>query len=228
MTQQHLPLRRVYRLLFSHFGPQHWWPGRTRFEICLGAILTQNAAWTNVQRAIGNLRRAGALSPKTLRFLSQRRLAALIHPSGFFRVKAKRLRSFLDFLFREYRGDLRKCFREPTDKLREKLFAVHGIGPETADSMLLYAGGHRIFVVDAYTRRVMAHHGWIQPDASYEEIQALFHRTFPRGPSRFFNEYHALLVAVGKNFCRRRDPQCDQCPLQPLLPSCGPIPMEKK
>jgi len=265
-------LRRAFALLLRHFGPQRWWPGNTPFEVCVGAILTQNTAWTNVEKAIANLRRARALTPQRLRALPLRRLAPLIRPAGYFNVKARRLRSFLDFLHVEFRDDLRRMFRTPTAALREKLLGVNGIGPETADSILLYAGGHESFVVDAYTRRVLARHGWIKPDADYHEIKACFERalsnvaerasvrstwkggrterwrvrlhaedhaccghriTLPTGhpPSgmsrrsrrhsqraRLFNEYHALLVAVGKHYCTAREPKCKACPLKPLLP----------
>lgn len=229
----------MYRLLFAHFGPQHWWPGRSQFEVCVGAILTQNAAWSNVERAIANLRRARVLSPRAIRTLSRSHLAALIRPSGYFRVKERRLRSFVDFLWRETRGDVWRLMRAPTPFLRNRLLLVHGIGPETADSMLLYAGGHPVFVVDAYTRRVMARHGWAQADATYDELQEIFHAEFladavvgTRIPADnpatleladFFNEYHALIVAVGKQYCRPREPRCEECPLKGLLPRGGPL-----
>ncbi|MCX7825984.1 MAG: endonuclease III domain-containing protein [Verrucomicrobiae bacterium] len=170
------PLRRAFALLLRHFGPQRWWPGDTPFEVCVGAILTQNTAWSNVEKAIANLRRARVMTPRCLRALPLRRLASLIRPAGYFNVKARRLRSFLDFLHDEFRDDLRRMFRVPTTVLREKLLGVNGVGPETADSILLYAGGHESFVVDAYTRRVLARHGWIKPDAGYHEIKALFER----------------------------------------------------
>ena len=170
-------LRSAFRLLARHFGPQRWWPGNTPFEVCVGAILTQNTAWTNVEKAIASLRRARALTPPRLRALPHRRRAALIRPAGYFNVKARRLRSFLDFLHDEFGGNLRRMFRLPTAELREKLLTVNGIGPETADSILLYAGGHESFVVDAYTRRILARHGWAKPDADYHDLKALFEQS---------------------------------------------------
>ncbi|MCX6909418.1 MAG: endonuclease III domain-containing protein [Verrucomicrobia bacterium] len=177
LLTHHSSLAAAFTLLRRHFGPQYWWPGDTPFEVCVGAILTQNTAWTNVEKAIANLRRARVLTPQRLRALSHRRLAALIRPAGYFNVKARRLRSFLDFLHDEFRGDLRRVFRLPTAALREKLLAVNGIGPETADSILLYAGGHESFVVDAYTRRILARHGWAPRSADYHDIKALFEQS---------------------------------------------------
>ena len=170
-------LAAAFTRLHRHFGPQRWWPGDTPFEMCVGAILTQNTAWTNVEKAIANLRHARALTPARLRALPHRRLAALIRPAGYFNVKARRLRSFLDFLHEGFGGDLRRLFRQPTAALRERLLGVNGIGPETADSILLYAGGHESFVVDAYTRRILARHGWASHDADYHDIKALFEQS---------------------------------------------------
>jgi len=170
-------LAAAFSRLRRHFGPQRWWPADTPFEVCVGAILTQNTAWANVEKAIARLRRARVLSPDRLRAVPHRRLAALIRPAGYFNVKARRLRSFLDFLHAEFRGDLPRLFRLPTPLAREKLLAVNGIGPETADSILLYAGGHASFVVDAYTRRILIRHGWVRPTAGYDEIQALFEQS---------------------------------------------------
>jgi endonuclease-3 related protein len=172
----------AFTLLRRHFGPQHWWPGDTPFEVCVGAILTQNTAWTNVEKAIANLRRERVLSPRKMRALSHAELAALIRPAGYFNVKAHRLRSFLDFLHDEFRGELPRMFRLPTAVLREKLLSVNGIGPETADSILLYAGGHESFVVDAYTRRILTRHGWASRDADYHDIKALFEQSLPPNP----------------------------------------------
>lgn len=212
-------LRTYYRRLRAHFGHQHWWPGDTPFEICVGAILTQNAAWKNVQRAITNLKQAGALSPRALRRLSRPELAALIRPCGYFNVKARRLKSFIEFLFAEYRGQLRRMFAEDLPALRAKLLSVHGIGPETADSILLYAAGKRVFVVDAYTKRVLWRHGLIKPSAAYQEIQQMFHSQLKTGGAALFNDFHAQFVAVGKTFCKARAALCESCPLRPLLPN---------
>jgi endonuclease-3 related protein len=193
-------------------GPQGWWPGQTRFEVIVGAILTQNTAWTNVARAIANLRRAHVLSPQALAALPTSRLARLVRSSGYYRTKARRVKRFLRFLQARYRLDLSRMFAERPSSLRKELLAVPGIGPETADSILLYAGNVPIFVVDAYTRRILQRHGLIRPDATYDAIQALFMGNLPPDAS-LYNEYHALLVAVGKDFCRPV-PHCEDCPLR--------------
>jgi endonuclease III related protein len=206
------PLEEYYNSLFTSLGPQHWWPGQTPFEIIVGAILTQNTAWTNVEFAIRNLRGASLLSPRAIERVPLRRLETLIRPSGYFRQKARKLKAFCHFLRREYRGSLRRMFETPTLMLRQKLLTVFGIGPETADSILLYAGEHPVFVVDAYTRRLLMRHGWIDEKANYEEIRWMMERHAP-GNSRWFNEFHALIVNVGKKYCLRREPLCRQCPL---------------
>ncbi len=212
------PARAVFRALWRAYGPQGWWPGRTPFEVMVGAILTQNAAWINVERAIARLRRRRALTPRALHALPERKLADLIRPAGYFRVKARRLRSLTGLLAGEFGGRLDRLFRLSTAQLRERLLATHGIGPETADSILLYAAGRPVFVVDAYTRRVLQRHGWARGDESYDELAAAFTRRLPRD-TRLFNEYHALLVALGKRCCRPK-PRCETCPLRrwPPLP----------
>ncbi|MCZ6602117.1 MAG: endonuclease III domain-containing protein [Planctomycetota bacterium] len=204
----------IYRKLSSHFGPMNWWPGDTPFEMIVGAILTQNTAWRNVVLAIRNLKEARALSPRALRGLSEAKVARLIRPSGYFRVKARRLRSFIDFLYERHQGSLARMFRRPLPQLREELLGVSGIGPETADSILLYAGGMPSFVVDAYTRRVFGRHYFLGEDASYEETKSLFEENLPVDVP-LFNEYHALIVNLGKDFCRPR-PRCEGCPLEGL------------
>lgn len=196
-------------------GPQGWWPGRTRFEVIVGAILAQNTAWTNVARAIANLRQARVLTPKALVALPAPKLARLVQPSGYYRTKAARVKRFLRFLRARYALNLSRMFAERPSKLREELLAVSGIGPETADSILLYAGGVPVFVVDAYTRRILGRHGLIRADATYDAVQALFTENLPPDPA-LYNEYHALLVAVGKDFCRPL-PRCARCPLRPDL-----------
>jgi endonuclease-3 related protein len=201
----------MYGRMAAHFGPLDWWPGDTPFEIAVGAILTQNTNWTNVEKAIANLKRAGLLEPRALRALPVGRLAGLIRPSGYFNVKAKRLHNFLKFLVDGYGGSLEKMFRVPLRELREKLLAVNGIGPETADSILLYAGGLTTFVVDAYTKRVLSRHGLIRGDESYEDVKRLFEENLPPNEA-LYNEFHAQFVNVGKNFCRTR-PLCESCPL---------------
>ena len=215
-------LRRAYDLMRQRFGHQHWWPGETPFEVCVGAILTQNTNWGNVERAIGNLRAARVLEPKKLFALPERRLAELIRPAGYFNVKARRLRSFLRVLVEEFHGDLDRLFAGEMATVRARLLAISGVGPETADSMLLYAGGHLSFVVDAYTKRIFHRHGWAGENADYRELQGLCASALVQKPRAacldYWQDYHAQLVMVGKHFCRTRAPLCDQCPLKPLLP----------
>lgn len=206
------PLEEYFNSLFTALGPQHWWPGKTQFEIVVGAILTQNTAWTNVERSIENLRFAGLLSPSAIKRVRLRRLETLIRSSGYFRQKARKLKAFCRFLRTEYGGSLERMFQTPTITLREKLLGVFGIGPETADSILLYAGDHPVFVVDAYTKRLLARHGWIGDIAKYDDVRSMFERQFP-GDRRRFNEFHALIVNTGKNFCRTQEPLCNRCPL---------------
>ena len=211
-------LQKIYQKLLHTFGPQHWWPGETPFEVIVGAILTQNTAWTNAAVAIENLKKAGVLSPEGLKRVSVGRLARLIRSSGYFNQKAQRLKIFVRYLYESYQGDLEKMRRIPLARLRAELLQVPGIGPETADSILLYAFGKPVFVVDAYTRRTLARHSFIAWDASYQQIQQLFMERLPRKPS-LFNEYHALLVALGKELCRT-DPKCDACPLRNIGRLC--------
>jgi endonuclease-3 related protein len=223
-------LRRAYELMREQNGHQDWWPGETPFEVCVGAILTQNTAWTNVERAIANLKSARVLEPEKLFALSEVKLAELIRPVGYFNVKARRLRSFLRVLVEECGGDLRKLFAGETAAVRERLLAIHGIGPETADSMLLYAGGHHSFVIDAYTKRIFSRHGWSPQSTvhssksagNYDELKELCESALNQksGAARldYWQDYHAQLVMVGKHFCRPRAPRCDECPLKPLLP----------
>lgn len=210
-------LRQYYDAMYATLGPQNWWPGRTRFEIIVGAILTQNTAWVNVERAMANLRRERLLSPSALKGVPLGKLASLIRPSGYFRQKAKKLKAFVGFLRREYAGSLAKMFRTPTPQLRERLLGVYGIGPETADCILLYAGGHPVFVVDAYTRRILERHGLTQPRLRYDEIRRYVGAHLPRDAA-LFNEYHALIVKVGKKWCLAKAPRCSECPLGPYLP----------
>lgn len=215
----------IYRRLTRRFGPQRWWPGRSRFEVIVGALLAQNTNWGNVEKAIRRLRRARALTPPAMSALSRRRLAELIRPAGTFGVKARRLQNFLTFLSVRHDGSLRRMFREEPARVREALLEVSGIGPETADSILLYAGNMPVFVVDAYTKRVFSRHGLIAQGAPYHEVQALFMNHLPRD-AKLYNEYHALLVAVGKAYCRTI-PQCDSCPLRADLERHGiPLPTQ--
>lgn len=205
-----------YEALIRAFGPQGWWPGETPIEVAIGAILTQNTAWTNVEKAIANLKRAGALSYGALHKLPEKDLADLIRPAGYFNVKAKRLKSFLDHIF-ENHGNLKKFLSLPEERLRTELLSINGIGPETADSISLYAAGTSEFVVDAYTRRIFSRHGFFGEDASYDEMKALFTSNLPKDKT-IFNEYHALIVKTAKDFCKKRAPQCEACPLGPFLP----------
>ena len=207
-------LLKIYATLNGCFGNLHWWPGETPFEIAVGAILTQNTNWKNVERAIENLKGSDLLSPQGLLKIGEEKLEELIKPSGYYRIKTKRLKNFILFLFEEYDGDLDKMFEEELWSLREKLLGVKGIGEETADSILLYAGEKPVFVVDAYTRRILLRHHLIDEDARYRDIQSLFMDHLPcRAP--LFNQYHALFVNTGKRFCRK-SPLCETCPLKGL------------
>jgi endonuclease-3 related protein len=211
------PLLAYYNALFAAYGPQHWWPGRTRFEIIVGAILVQNTAWTNVEPAIANLRRARLLTPGTIETYPFAKLAQLIRSSGYFRQKAKKLRAFVRFLRKEHQGSLNKMFRTPTAALREQLLEVHGIGPETADAILLYAGEHPVFVVDAYARRLLERHKLAEPRHGYEYLRRFFESNLPADPA-LYNEFHALIVHAGKHYCRAKNPRCSECALHSLLP----------
>jgi endonuclease-3 related protein len=207
-------LSEMFERLLAHYGPQHWWPGETPFEVMVGAILTQNTNWKNVEKAIENLKSAGVLDLKRLLALSDTRMAELIRPAGYFNVKTKRLKSFLEFLSGRFDGDIDRMRKEPTAKLREELLEVKGIGKETADSILLYALDHPIFVVDAYTYRVFTRHYLIDEAAGYDELQELAMDHVP-DDARHYNELHALLVMVGKDFCRPTA-RCEKCPLNGL------------
>ncbi len=207
-------LTEIYELLYEAFGPQHWWPGETPFEVITGAILTQNTSWTNVEKAIANLKSAGHLSAEALYRIELSRLAELIRPAGYYNIKAKRLKTFLEWLFDSYSGNLANIEPIATSRLREELLAIKGIGRETADSILLYALGRPIFVVDAYTARIAVRHGLIEPDADYEQLRELFESNLPQD-TQLFNEYHALLVRAGKEFCKPKA-RCPGCPLEKL------------
>jgi endonuclease-3 related protein len=208
-------VREAFDRLLTRLGPQHWWPGETPFEVVVGALLTQNTAWRNVERAIAALERAGALSAEGIAALDEERLAELVRPSGYYRQKAARLKGLVAFI--EGEGGLEALLARPAPELREALLSVKGVGPETADSIVLYAAGKPAFVVDAYTRRIASRLGLCQPDASYDELQRLFASSLPEDVP-LFNEYHALLVALGKDVCLKREPRCDGCPLAELCP----------
>jgi endonuclease-3 related protein len=207
-------LTEIYRLLHDVFGPQHWWPGETPFEIITGAILTQNTSWANVEKAITNLKSADLLRPEKLHHLEPAQLAELIRPAGYYNIKAKRLKNFVNWLFDNYEGKLTNLESIDTEQLRGELLAIKGVGPETADSILLYAFDRPIFVVDAYTARIVSRHRLIGPDADYEQLRELFESSLP-ADTQLFNEYHALLVRVGKEFCRPKA-RCHGCPLEKL------------
>ena len=238
-------LRAYYQQLMAIWGPQDWWPAYTRFEVIVGAFLTQNTAWTNVERALRGLRQAGALNLEGIRRTPLGKLAKMIRSSGYFRQKAQRLKNFVRYVDAGYGGSLERMFAQPTGKLREELLALDGVGPETADSILLYAGGHPVFVVDAYTRRIFERHGLITNKAKYEEIRQLVEQAFtektpagwdqpPTSPlpgrrrhkfqirsaapaARAFDEFHALLVQTAKHHCLKAKAQCAGCPLEGFL-----------
>jgi endonuclease III related protein len=206
----------IFDRLAVHFGPLHWWPAESPFEVVVGAILTQNTAWRNVELAIVNLQDAGVLTPQKLRETSREDLERLIRPAGFFRQKAERLHIFAEDLMILHSGDMTKLLAGPLDRVRRDLLGRKGIGPETADSILLYAGGHPSFVVDSYTRRIFTRLGLLAGGESYETVRALFMENLPPDPD-LFNEYHALIVEHAKTFCRKR-PLCAACPLLTLCP----------
>jgi endonuclease-3 related protein len=207
-------LTEIYQLLFDRFGPQHWWPGQDQFEIITGAILTQNTNWTNVEKAIANLKSANCLTPEKLYHLDISQIAEFIRPAGYFNIKAKRLKNFINWLFDSYNGKLTNLESLDTGRLRAELLTISGIGRETADSILLYALERPIFVVDAYTARIAFRHKLIEPDADYEQLRELFQSNLPQDVP-LFNEYHALLVRVGHEFCRPKA-RCPGCPLEKL------------
>ena len=205
-------IRNFYSLLHDRYGPQNWWPAETRFECATGAILTQNTSWRNVEKAIAALRENSMLSAEKLRSVSHERLAVLIRPCGYYNLKAKRLKNFIDFLFSRYEGKIENMLDEETDKLREKLLSVNGIGEETADSILLYSLGKPVFVIDNYSRRILRRHRMIPKRASYAKIQELFAQSLP-SDAGVFGEYHALIVKTGKLHCGKTA-RCDGCPLK--------------
>ncbi len=202
----------IYRILFDHYGPREWWPAETPFEVVVGAILTQNTAWKNVEKAIANLKQLGPLTPEALFRLPEETLAEAIRPSGYYRQKGKRLRNFLGMLSDRFECRLDALFDLPTENLREELLALSGIGPETADSILLYAAGRPVFVIDTYTIRILSRHELLPEETSCAEAQQWVTDHLPEDV-QLFNEFHALLVNVGKDFCSPR-PKCSGCPLE--------------
>ncbi len=202
-------LQDIYLRLMARYGAQHWWPAEEPFEVIVGAVLTQSAAWNNVEKAIANLKAAKALSARALNHLSLAEVAALIHPCGYYNAKALKLKSLAHWLGKYYNNSLDKLFANNADHLRQQLLAIHGIGRETADSIILYAANKPIFVIDAYTRRIINRIGLAPESNSYAAYQTLFMDNLP-ADARLFNEYHALLVCLGKGVCRSR-PLCQQC-----------------
>lgn len=207
-------LQQFFDAMNAHFGPQHWWPGGSPFEIIVGAVLTQNTSWTNVEKAIARLLAAGAMDLHVIDAMDVDQLAALIQPAGYFNVKARRLKNLVRWMVQAYDGDIDAMRRAPLRAMRAALLEVNGIGPETADSILLYALNQPSFVVDAYTYRVAVRHGLICPPTDYDELQATF-ADHLAADATLFNEFHALLVRVGKDFCRPRA-RCNGCPLEPF------------
>ena len=211
MGQKRKILVEMYGRLMRSVGPRHWWPGESAFEVIVGAILTQNTSWTNVEKAIGNLKRRGILSPSGIKGIGRDELARVIRPSGFYRLKADRLKRFVQFLYEEFDGDMNMMKSQDLVSFRERLLKVDGIGPETADSIILYALEKPVFVIDAYTKRILNRHYLCTEDADYHELQELFMDNLdPDVP--LYNEYHALIVETGKDYCRTK-PRCDECPL---------------
>jgi len=207
-------LKAIYEVLYKAYGPQHWWPGDTPFEVIVGAVLTQNTAWGNVEKTIANLQREHVLNLSRLNSMPSKRLASLIRPSGYFNIKTRRLKNLIVLIRDHYRGSLKRMFADDAMELRANLLGVNGIGPETADSILLYAGGKPFFVVDAYTKRILVRHGLISNNADYQEVQSLFMENLPKD-AKLYNEFHALIVKVSKEHCIKSKPLCCGCPLHP-------------
>ena len=207
----------MYQLLFERFGPQHWWPGETDIEIVVGAVLTQNTNWKNVEKALANLKRGRLLSVQGLDSLPLPSLAEELRPAGYYNIKAKRLKNLIRLIMESYEGDLDRMLKQPVSTLREALLSVNGIGRETADSIILYAARAPIFVVDAYTHRILYRHGMTDEQPTYEDLQALFMENLPDDP-QLFNEFHALIVKTGKDLCRTV-PRCEICPLRDWGPT---------
>jgi endonuclease-3 related protein len=212
-------LLNIYRRLFDEYGPQHWWPAEAPFEVIVGAILTQSAAWTNVEKAINNLKQAEALKPDALRKLPQDELAELIHACGYYNVKARKLKAFVEWFGERYDDSLDRLFKQNTHELRRQLLGIYGVGEETADAIMLYAGNKPVFVIDAYTQRIMGRVEFKPPKDNYASWQKLFMDNLPADVP-LFNEYHALLVRLGKETCRTR-PLCEQCCLNPSAKNTG-------
>ena len=212
MTATAEKLMQFYHAMLDHYGPQHWWPANSPFEVITGAILTQNTNWTNVEKAIKNLKQANVMTPHKMNQLSTEELAQLIRPAGYFNLKSKRLKNFLHWFCGQYDGSIDQLKDLPIHRLREELLSIKGIGPETADSILLYALNKPTFVIDTYTYRILVRHHCIDPESDYHQIKDTFESNLP-DDTPLFNEFHALLVQVGKNHCKPR-PKCQNCPLE--------------
>ena len=206
----------LYHILFDHYGPSGWWPGEGPLEVAIGAVLTQNTAWSNVEKAIANLKTAGMIDVHRLSTMHEKRLAKLIRPAGYYNIKARRLKNLLDMVEDSFSGDLSALFRLDKDELRSVLLEVNGIGKETADSICCYAAGKLVFVVDAYTKRVLLRHSIIEGNTSYDEIRSFFESGLPQELS-VYKDLHAHIVFIGKDYCRPRNPRCDACPLKNQL-----------
>ncbi len=205
--------QQIYQKLYDQFGPQNWWPAETPFEVIIGAILTQNTSWSNVEKAIDNLKKEGLINPEKLWEIENEKLEELIRSSGYYRQKAKKLKNFMNLLWEKYEGKIQKLFELPVPRLREKLLSVKGIGKETADSIILYAARKPMFVIDTYTKRILKRVGVTQK-TKYDDLQNLFHEKLPQD-TQLFNEFHALLVELGKNYCKT-NPECKNCPLRDI------------
>ena len=210
---------KVFQFLLDKLGPQDWWPGESPCEVMVGAVLVQNTAWKNVERAIDNLREENLLDPHRLLEVPADELAELIRPAGYYRLKTKRLRSLMEFVVTEYDGSLAAMQAADRQHLREQLLGIHGIGPETADSILLYAMEKSVMVVDTYTHRIFARHGWVEYELDYHQLQEHLTSELPED-TQVYNELHALLVNIGHHYCRKQ-PKCEECPLQGMLPEGG-------
>lgn len=206
-------LNELYERLFNAYGPLNWWPGESPFEVMVGAVLTQNTNWGNVEKAIANLRQADALSLPAMSALEPARLAGLIRPAGYYNLKAKRLSNLLAMINERYDGDLEWFFAQSTEEIRRALLAVKGVGPETADSICLYAADKPVFVIDAYTFRILGRHGLAEEDMGYFELQELFMDALPQEVP-MFNQFHAMLVHLGKDRCKKTNPRCEGCPAE--------------
>ncbi|MDN5362390.1 MAG: endonuclease related protein [Moorella sp. (in: firmicutes)] len=216
----------IYDRLYAHFGPRRWWPADTPFEVIVGAILTQNVAWKNVIQAITNLKSAGLLDPDAIYRAAEADLEPHIRPAGYFRSKARKLKAFVNHLQQQYGGSLEAMFDRPLAELRPEMLAIYGVGPETADAILCYAGNYPIMVMDAYTRRAFHRLGFWEEKVTYDQMQAFFMTHLPRD-TRLYNEYHALIDALANRICRKKKPACPTCPLVDLCPRTGVIAAEE-